>query len=263
MNQPVQPGSNPPSDRLTRFSDRTESYVKHRPSYPTAAIDAIFAGLAEPATLRVLDVGAGTGISSRLLADRGAQVIALEPNEAMRLAGTAEPHPCIEWIGSTGESTGLAHDSIDVVACFQAFHWLDAAKGLAEFRRVLRPDGRVAIVWNVQDKADRFTAEYQRIILKHATDPPTSPWLQGFGNLVTLLTSEWSEYRELAFPNEQSLDLAGLIGRATSASYSPNAGPGRDALQADLTELFRRFGAENRVKLRYACVVHMAAARQR
>lgn len=261
MNQPVQPGSDPPADRLTRFSDRTDSYVKHRPSYPAGAIDAIFENLAEPSRLSMLDVGAGTGISSRLLAGRGARVIALEPNEAMRLAGSTEPHPRIDWIGGTGEDTGLANASIDVITCFQAFHWLDAVKGLAEFRRVLRPRGRIAIVWNVQDKADPCTAEYQRIVLKHASDPPTSPWLQGFGNLVSVLTAAWDHHRELRFPNEQSLDLPGLIGRATSASYCPNAGPGRAALERDLTDLFGCFAGKNLVKIRYACVVHLAAAR--
>lgn len=257
MTQPVQP----PKDRLTRFSDRTDSYVKHRPSYPSEAIDSVLKGLDDPARLRILDVGAGTGISSRLLADRGASLIALEPNDAMRAAGEAGQHPRVVWVGGTGESTGLAAGSIDLVTCFQAFHWLDAPKALAEFRRVLTPAGGVAIVWNVQDKSDLCTAEYQRIILKHATDPPTSPWLQGFGNLANLLRDEWDAYREEAFAHAQPLDLPGLIGRAVSASYCPNTGPGRAALEIDLTGLFERFARKNLVKLCYSCVVHAARSR--
>jgi 2-polyprenyl-3-methyl-5-hydroxy-6-metoxy-1,4-benzoquinol methylase len=77
---------------LARFSDRAADYVKYRPSYPAAAIDIILAGLG--AAPVVADIGAGTGISARLLADRGARVIAIEPNAAMRTAAVS--HPAIE-----------------------------------------------------------------------------------------------------------------------------------------------------------------------
>lgn len=257
----IRPASNteaPPKDRLSRFSDRAAAYVKHRPSYPAAAIDAVFDGTGDPSALRVLDVGAGTGISSRLLADRGASVIALEPNEAMQRAGESEPHPLVEWRCGTGEATGLADGAVEIVACFQAFHWLDRAKALAEFRRVLKAGGRVALAWNVQDAGDPFTEGYQRVILKHATDPPTSPWLQGFGDVAAALRSEWRSYRELRFANEQSLDLAGLIGRAKSASYCPNAGSPAEALDSDLANLHAAHQNAGRVVLRYSCVVHLA-----
>src|SRR5688572_26600177 len=86
-----------PSDRALyemnptgRFSDRAQAYSRHRPSYPAPAVDAMLAGLGEPARLSAADIGAGTGISSRLLAERGLTVHAVEPNQAMREA--AEPH---------------------------------------------------------------------------------------------------------------------------------------------------------------------------
>lgn len=78
-------------DPTRRFSDRADAYARFRPSYPASAIDAILAGLAPPATLEAADVGAGTGIASRLLGDRGVRVAAVEPNAAMRAA--AAPHP--------------------------------------------------------------------------------------------------------------------------------------------------------------------------
>lgn len=80
---------------LSRFSDRAADYAKHRPSYPTPAIDAILEGFGEPPQLVAADIGAGTGISSRLLAERGVRVIAIEPNAAMREA--ASPHPLVEF----------------------------------------------------------------------------------------------------------------------------------------------------------------------
>jgi ubiquinone/menaquinone biosynthesis C-methylase UbiE len=115
---------------LGRFSDRATDYVKYRPSYPAAAIDMIVAGLGEAAV--VADIGAGTGISSRLLADHGLRVLAIEPNAAMRTA--AESHPLVDFCDGKAEDTQLAADSIDLVTCFQAFHWFDPgtrSQGLA------------------------------------------------------------------------------------------------------------------------------------
>ena len=77
-------------DTVGRFDDRAADYVKYRPTYPAEAIDTILKGLGPPQRLLAVDIGAGTGISARLLADRGVHVIAVEPGEAMR--GAAEPH---------------------------------------------------------------------------------------------------------------------------------------------------------------------------
>ena len=109
-----------------RFADRATDYVAGRPSYPAAALDALFDGLGDPGDVLAADLGAGTGISSRLLAEYGAQVLAVEPNAAMREA--AEPHPRVEWIAGTAEWTGLGEASIDLVTAFQAFHWFDRSK---------------------------------------------------------------------------------------------------------------------------------------
>ncbi|WP_295618085.1 hypothetical protein [Chamaesiphon sp. GL140_3_metabinner_50] len=79
---------------LNRFSDRAADYVKYRPSYPAAVIDTILDGL-DAAMLVAADIGAGTGISARLLAERGVRVFAIEPNAAMSAAAT--PHPLVEF----------------------------------------------------------------------------------------------------------------------------------------------------------------------
>src|SRR5262245_44915731 len=141
-----------------RFSGRAEDYRRYRPDYPAAALDAILEGLGEPSRLVAADVGAGTGISSRLLADRGVRVVAIEPNEAMRAA--AAPHPLVEFREGTAERTGLAEATLDLVLCAQSFHWFRAKEALAEFRRVLRPGGRVALLWNERNLADPMTAAY-------------------------------------------------------------------------------------------------------
>jgi ubiquinone/menaquinone biosynthesis C-methylase UbiE len=103
---------------LERFSDRATDYAKYRPSYPATAIDRILEGLNNP--LVAADIGAGTGISSRLLAERGVRVLEIEPNADMRQA--AAPHPLVKFYDSTAEKTGIADASIDLVTCFQSFH---------------------------------------------------------------------------------------------------------------------------------------------
>ena len=112
----------------SRFSDRAEDYAKYRPSYPTAAIDCILQEFKEKSPLIAADIGAGTGISSRLLADRGVRVIAIEPNAAMRQV--AEAHPLVEFRHGSAEATKLPDKSVDLVTCFQAFHWFNNDKCL-------------------------------------------------------------------------------------------------------------------------------------
>ncbi len=108
-------------------------------------------------------MGAGTGICSRLLADRGARVLAIEPNDAMRAA--AEDHPRVEWQRGTAERTGLEDSGVDLVVCAQAFHWFEPQAALQEFHRILRPGGRLALIWNKRDNSDPFTAGYRQAIL--------------------------------------------------------------------------------------------------
>lgn len=254
------PGAAPSDDPTRRFSDRAADYVKHRPSYPAPAIDALLEGLGPPGSLAAADIGAGTGISSRLLAERGVRVVAVEPNASMRAAGASLPHPLITWRDATGESTGLPDSSADLVLCAQAFHWLDAPRALDEFRRVLRrppAPARAALVWNTHDTSDPFMRDYRCVILDHATDPPTSPW---FTEQPCPLSSAaaWSNYRLLRFPNHQVFDLEGLIGRAISASYSPKQGPAYLALVRDLTDLFHRRAEDARVRLNYITEAHLA-----
>src|SRR5439155_4436241 len=145
-----------------RFTDRAGDYVRYRPDYPAKAIDAVLGGLGDPALLVAADLGAGTGISARLLAERGVRVFAVEPNAAMR--GEAAPHERVTWRDATAEATGLATESLDLLLCAQAFHWFRQRDALVEFHRVLRPRGRLALVWNSRDRSDRLTLGYVEAI---------------------------------------------------------------------------------------------------
>ncbi len=131
-------------DSATRFNDRAVDYVKYRPTYPAGAIDAILDGLGPPLSLVAADLGAGTGISSRLLGDRGVRVIAIEPSPGMQEAAT--PHPKVRFVAGRAEATGLKSHSVDLVLSAQSFHWFHAADTLVECARILKPGGRLAII---------------------------------------------------------------------------------------------------------------------
>lgn len=154
----------------TRFSDRVADYVAHRPSYPGEAIDAVLAGLAAPSTLVAADIGAGTGISSRLLAQRGVRVLAVEPNAAMRSG--AEVHARVQFVDGSAERTTLENGSCDLVVCAQAFHWFATREALAEIRRVLRPGGMLGLVWNERDESVDWVEALTHIVAPHEGDTP-------------------------------------------------------------------------------------------
>jgi SAM-dependent methyltransferase len=240
-----------------RFSDRADDYVRFRPNYPQGAFDAILQGLPEPGTLTAADVGAGTGISARQLAARGVRVIAIEPNAAM--ARAAESHPNVVWRDGTAEATGLAPGSVHLVLVAQAFHWFRHAKALAEFHRVLRPGGRLAVMWNARDRADPLTRGYIAAI--RAVDGEDPCEVRAFDPDV-LHQGGWFAPATLeTFPNVQRLDRAGLLGRATSASYVPREGPGFEALRRLLDELFERHrDPDGMVTIRYGTKVFLSQA---
>ncbi|NES67961.1 MAG: class I SAM-dependent methyltransferase, partial [Okeania sp. SIO2D1] len=94
---------------LSRFSDRSKDYAQYRPNYPKEAITLIISGFENPSELVAADIGAGTGIGSRMLAEQGINVIAIEPNIQMKNA--AKSHPLIEFREATAEVTNLPNES--------------------------------------------------------------------------------------------------------------------------------------------------------
>ncbi|AFY35182.1 class I SAM-dependent methyltransferase [Calothrix sp. PCC 7507] len=242
---------------VNRFSDRAEDYVKYRPGYPSTAIDIILEGLNTMSPIIVADIGAGTGISSRLLAERGVNVIAIEPNAAMREA--AQPHPLVEFCDGTAESTQIPDKSVDLVTCFQAFHWFNPEPTLLEFHRILKPAGRLAVVWNNRDKEDALTAEYSRLVREASNNHPAESRMQSVEPLLT--TPHFVNFREYMFVYRQELDLTGLIGRAKSVSYLPSEGLVYDRLIAGLQDLYQQFRDETGfVYMTYRTSVHLSEA---
>ena len=231
-----------------RFSDRADAYAQNRPGYPPEALDALLEGLEPSGKLTIADIGAGTGIASRQLAERGLTVFALEPNHSM--AEQAEPDPRIEWIDGTAEDTHLPDCSVDVAAAFQAFHWFDPHAAIAEFKRISRR--RIALVQYERDERDSFTAEYGTLVRRYATE-----------SIEARRQRSLIEFAQLAGPNcvrsehaySQSLDCNALLGRIASTSYLPRDGERAVELRAEAAKLFERFAQGGRVSVAMICYV--------
>ena len=244
-----------PQNSVSRFDDRAADYVRCRPSYPAEAIDHILDGLDPGRHLVAADVGAGTGISARLLGDRGVDVLAVEPGGAMRAAATA--HPRVHWIAALAEATGLGPGTVDLVLSAQSFHWFRPAETLREFARILRPGGRLAIMWNRPSTTDPLTAGYGSAIADVGGDIGTAR--MAFDADDVARSGEFTPAVRTVFANTQRFDLEGLIGRANSASYVPKSDEARTHLRSLLETLHARHtDAEGLVTMVYDTEVFLA-----
>jgi ubiquinone/menaquinone biosynthesis C-methylase UbiE len=234
-----------------RFGNRAQAYAAYRPSYPDEAIDAVLAGLGDPGALEIADIGAGTGISARLFADRGAHVIAIEPNADMRSAAT--DHPRVDWQAGTGDATGLPTASVDIVVACQAFHWFATPMAMNELHRIARR--RAAIMQYERDEREPFTKAYGDVVRAHARDDTEAMRMHA---LATFTHFPKARITRSAYTSKQILDLDGVLGRAASASYLANTGPESVSLQRDLTTIFERFEQSGKVTLAVVTFVLIA-----
>ncbi|MDX2213594.1 MAG: methyltransferase domain-containing protein [Oculatellaceae cyanobacterium bins.114] len=240
---------------LKRFSDRAEDYAKYRPRYPEEAIATLLDSVADPAQCIIADIGAGTGISSRLLADQGATVWAIEPNAAMRESAT--PHLRVKFHDATAEATGLSSQSVDLVTCCQSFHWFEPIATLSEFHRILKPGGRVALMWNDRDLTDPLMVDY--------TNSVSNASEQGFFERRDRKSPDalansplFQNFHTYTFTYKHPLSLKGLIGLASSASYVTKTGSTYEQLIADLQGLYQRWQQDGCVPLSYQTYLYVA-----
>ena len=243
-----------------RFSNRASQYSQARPDYPADALDFILKRCALGNGSKLVDIGAGTGISTRAFASRGLNVTGVEPNQAMldEAEKNKDFSELIQYARGKAEETGLPSNSYDAVLCAQAFHWFEPGLALAEFNRLLKPGGWIILIWNERDEKDLFTKEYGTLL---RTLPDTkNVELNRFNAGAPLLESKiFKQQDKTCFANEQILDLEKLIGRAFSASYAPEPGTGEAAaFEERLARLFRLFQKDGKVVIRYECSVYTA-----
>jgi SAM-dependent methyltransferase len=244
-----------------RFSDRVDDYVRYRPSYPPGVVALLRERAGLSGSSSVADVGAGTGIFTRLLLETGAKVFAVEPNEAMRRAAEDEfrGRSAFVSVAGTAEATGLADRAVQIVTSAQAFHWFDGPAARREFVRILVPEGWCALIWNTPiSTATPFAEGYENLKNTYGTDfkRVRHESLGKEGRFAAFFGSgPWSLE---CLENSQTLDYEGLKGRLLSSSYAPNAGhPSHEPMLKALTELFDWCQVNGVVRMDYVTEVYL------
>jgi SAM-dependent methyltransferase len=237
-------------DPRDRFSAAADLYHRYRPSYPEALLAWIEQTVGLRPRGRVADVGCGTGISTRLMAARGFDVIGVDPNEPMLAHARSEG--AARYAQGTATETGLPDGSVDLVTVAQAFHWFDVPAALAEFRRILTPPGWCAAFWNLR-KPSPFMDDYDRLLRAQSSEYEVL--LKPETTLQAILRAEAVlEARQAEFPNRQLLDRDGLFGRAYSSSYVIHGVADPAAFDRSLGEVFDRHQSGGNVEFLYRTV---------
>jgi SAM-dependent methyltransferase len=239
-------------DPTKRFSSRVENYVLYRPSYPEELLEVLARDCGLTAASRIADIGSGTGLLSALFLDYGCEVFGVEPNRDMRLAGEKvfEGQTRFHSIDGLAEATTLADGSIDIVTAGQAFHWFEPDAARREFRRILRPGGWVALVWNERARGPGFMAAYEELVRHYSAERPHVKEEE--------LDRFFETWRFERLSNSQQLDFEGLRGRFLSSSQSPMPGqPHYEKALADLEVVFDQYQQQDRVTLAYDTEIYL------
>lgn len=203
-------------------------YERSRPSYPLAVLAALADALPLEAGRTVVDLGAGTGKFTRLLALTGAEVLAVEPVKEMRET-LAELLPGVAVTAGTAEATGLPDGCADAVVAAQSWHWFDERTALAEVERLLRPGGALALVWNTYDTSVPWVRDFQDIYFRLAPrDLPSPPLTSALGDAgpgggwrkaFEARAAGWGEVSERHWPNPYTTTVAAVVERMVSSSH--------------------------------------------
>ncbi|WP_088187186.1 class I SAM-dependent methyltransferase [Desulfosporosinus sp. FKA] len=235
-----------------KFSNKVSDYIKYRPTYPKEFINYLENELGFSKNSVIADIGAGTGILSNLLADKVKKIYAVEPNYNMRSA-------CKEYcqgfnnfttVDGSAEETGLPNYSVDFITVAQAFHWFDRDKSKIEFNRILRPNGKVVLVWNSRVTGNTFIKENDKLCRRVC--PEFIGFSGGIGNGPELFSDFFKNglYDSKVFENDRRLSLEEYIGSSLSASYAPAEGDENYQQFIDeLTELFEKHSSDGIVLL--------------
>lgn len=240
-------------DNTDLFSGKSVNYAKSRPRYPEGIISVLENHASMTRDSVIADVGSGTGILASLFLENGNSVFSVEPNSDMREMAMKDlsRYPGFHPVNGTAENTEMENASVDLIVAAQAFHWFDREKAGTEFRRIIRPGGSVALIWNDRiAETEGMNHDYESICMRF------SPAYHGSGSSAVgeQVISDFfhGNYSKFVLENTQELDLDGLMGRYFSASYAIGRDdPHYDMLVDSLEEAFEKNRDGNTVLLRY------------
>ena len=223
------------------FADVADAYERSRPGYPDGAVRWLVG--TEP--LDVVDLGAGTGKLTRSLVALGHRVTAVEPLPEM-IAHLRGAVPGVAAVQGGAEAIPIADESADVVVAAQAFHWFDHGPALREIARVLRPGGRIALVWNTRDVDEPWVAQLSEEALA------SEGFVEREAAAPVGESGLFEEVERAVFPYSQQLDREGLVDLVLSRSYCAVLGPEERVPVFDRVErIFEEHQVDGMIELPY------------
>ena len=225
------------NSRATSFGAQADNYEAARPDYPFEAVAWMLDRLPEGAR-RLVDVGAGTGKLTRVVAEaRDAEVVAVDP-DAVMLAKLRDHVPGVPTFVGTAEALPLPDASVDAVVLGQAWHWVDPVAASAEIGRVMRPGGTLGLIWNARDNrvdwVRRLTAIMNASAAEEMLDAGGPTVAAPFGEPEA---ERWEWLRPMT--REQLHRMAASRSHLITASEAE-----RDSIRKDMDDLFDELGLE-------------------
>jgi len=238
---------------VERFSNRVANYVKYRPTYPREVLQLFKEKMGLTSDSIVVDVGSGPGVLARQFLENGNTVYCVEPNDAMREAAEEllAEYAGFRSVNGSSEETTLPETSVDFITAAQAFHWFRPEPTREEFQRILKPDGYVALIWNIRQlDSTPFLREYEQFIIDHANDYGA---VRHENITETEIAAFFDKgYEKASFDNIQVFDFEGLRGRLFSSSYIPAEDTEKGVqTEKDLRALFERHSRKGRIEILY------------
>ena len=207
-----------------RFAGKADIYKKFRPAYPKELIDYLYSQIGFNRDSIIADIGSGTGIFSRFLLEQGNRVYCVEPNEDMRKTAESDLSGFTNYISvnASAEHTTLENASVDFITTAQAFHWFDREQFKAECKRILKSDGKVAIIINDRDYGQEVVKKDYIIRAKYAVGDKRGLG-RGLGFRDDMANDFFIDniYECKKFENDLQFDKETFIGRNLSTSYAP------------------------------------------
>lgn len=239
------------SDSTKNFSGRAEDYAVGRPTYAKEVIEYLYdkGGITEDAV--IADIGSGTGKFARQLLEKGSTVFCVEPNDDMRNMAINELQNFAKFtaVAGTASDTTLADRAVDFVTTAQAFHWFDVEEFQKECRRILKPNGKVILIWNMRDMDAALNRE------SHAIYKNFCPSFKGFGggiekDDIRIKQFFSDKYECVIFEHPLYYDKDKFIKRSLSGSYSLKEGePQYQEYILALGNLFERYAEDEVLKM--------------
>jgi len=243
-----------------RFSTVADDYDRYRPGYPDQILHILQGFYGLNAACTVADVGAGTGILTGLLLQNKGPVIAVEPNDQMREICIQKlfSDPNFACMKGTAESMDLDDGSIDMITCAQAFHWFNYKKTIPEFRRVLKTNGKIALIWNERkDMNQGLMFHYENLLRLHCEEYEHINHKRiSYQILEALFPHAQLNIHKL--DNYQDMNLEAFIGRLRSCSYCPK--PEHEQyvpLMEGMNRLFKDFHQNDFVRFTYETELYL------